>query len=73
MVFAHQAAQPGLLQLVPLNDDTPTTYYPNMRRLALSVQPGPDVPGTAFEYDKRVPMLLGMILERTTHRSVSQY
>ena len=58
---------------MPLNDDTPTTYYPDMRRLALSVRPGTDAPGTAFEYDKRAPMLLGMILERTTHQPVSQY
>jgi CubicO group peptidase (beta-lactamase class C family) len=69
----HEAAQSTLANMLALSDDTRTTYFPNLRTVALSVRPGADAPGTAFEYDKRVPMLLGMILERTTHRSVSQY
>jgi CubicO group peptidase (beta-lactamase class C family) len=73
LAFVHQAAQLPVVNILPLNDDTATTYYPDLRSLALGVRPGADAPGTAFEYDKRVPMLLGMILERTTHRPVSQY
>jgi CubicO group peptidase (beta-lactamase class C family) len=69
----HEAEQSPLANALALSDDTRTTYFPNLRSVALSVRPGADAPGTAFEYDKRVPMLLGLILERTTHRSVSQY
>ena len=71
--FAHQSSQPPPLNGLPFNDDTRTTYYPDIRSLVLSVQPGANPPGTVFEYNKMVPGLLGVILERTTHRSVSQY
>lgn len=71
--FAHQAQQPWPLNGQSFNDDTRTTYYPDLRNLVLSVNPGADPPGTVFEYNKMVPGLLGIILERTTHRSVSQY
>jgi CubicO group peptidase (beta-lactamase class C family) len=71
--FTHQAAQPPPLNGLPFNDDSLTTYYPDIRSLVLSVHPGADRPGTVFEYNKMVPGLLGVILERTTHRSVSEY
>jgi CubicO group peptidase (beta-lactamase class C family) len=71
--FVHQDQQPWPLNGQSFNDDTRTTYYPNLRNLVLSVKPGADPPGTVFEYNKMVPGLLGVILERTTHRSVSQY
>jgi len=71
--FARQADQPPLLNSLPFNDDTRTTYYPDIRSLVLSVQPGSNPPGSTFEYNKMVPGLLGVTLERTTHRSVSEY
>jgi CubicO group peptidase (beta-lactamase class C family) len=70
--FAHQSTEPPLNTL-PFNDDTRTTYYPDIRGLVFSVGPGADPPGTVFDYNKMVPGLLGVILERTTHRPVSQY
>lgn len=70
--FVHQEAQSPFVSMLGMNDDTRTTYYPNMRSVALSERPGAD-PGTVFEYNKKVPALQGMILERTTHRSVSQF
>jgi CubicO group peptidase (beta-lactamase class C family) len=71
--YAHQDEQPPLLGVLPFNDDARNANVPDLRRLALSVRPGPDAPGTAFSYNDDVPVLLGMILERTTHRSVAQY
>jgi len=43
------------------------------RSLALSVRPNSDAPGTVFEYNNFLPLLVGMILERATRRPVSQY
>jgi CubicO group peptidase (beta-lactamase class C family) len=37
------------------------------------VRPGTDAPGSTLEYNDFVPLFLGMILERTTHRPVAQY
>jgi CubicO group peptidase (beta-lactamase class C family) len=71
--YAYQNDQPPLLNLLPLNDDARTTNYPDLRRLMLSVRPGHDPPGAAFSYNNAQPLLLGMILERATHRSVAQY
>jgi CubicO group peptidase (beta-lactamase class C family) len=57
-----------------LNGDDPlTTYYPDQRQLALQNTKIIDPPGTYFLYNKYHPQLLGMILERTTGRSVTEY
>jgi CubicO group peptidase (beta-lactamase class C family) len=71
--YAHEDEQPPLLGLLPYNDDARATNYPDLRSLALSVRSSTDAPGTAFEYNNFLPLLLGMILERTTHRPVAQY
>jgi CubicO group peptidase (beta-lactamase class C family) len=55
-------------------DDNPRTYYdPDMRQLALSVQPGDEPIGAYFRYNNYHPLLLGLILERATGQSVSHY
>jgi CubicO group peptidase (beta-lactamase class C family) len=55
-------------------DDNPRTYYePNMRELALSVRPGDEPIGKYFRYNNYHPLLLGLILERSTGQSVSHY
>lgn len=54
-------------------DDPLTTYHPDQRRLALE---HPDIerpPGEVFDYNKYHPQLLGLILERTTGQSVTEY
>lgn len=57
-----------------LNGDDPlTTYYPDQRWLALNNTRITDPPGTYFQYNKYHPQLLGMILERTTGVSVTEY
>lgn len=54
-------------------DDALTTYYPDQRFLALQNTKIIDLPGAYFLYNKYHPQLLGMILERTTGRSVTEY
>jgi CubicO group peptidase (beta-lactamase class C family) len=71
--FSHQDEQPPLIDMLPFNDDTRATNFPELRSLALSVKAGADAPGTAFDYNDDVPLLLGLILERSTHRRVAQY
>ncbi|MGC2493482.1 serine hydrolase domain-containing protein [Candidatus Binatus sp.] len=48
-------------------------YYPNLRQLLLSDLKIMEPPGQSFHYNNFNVELLGLILERTTHRSASQY
>jgi CubicO group peptidase (beta-lactamase class C family) len=59
--------------LIPWSDDAKTYYYPNLRRLALQVKADGEPPGTYFHYNNYHPLLLGMILERATHKPVAEY
>jgi CubicO group peptidase (beta-lactamase class C family) len=54
-------------------DDPLTTYYPDQRQLALENTHIIDSPGKYFLYNKYHPQLLGLILERTTGKSVTEY
>jgi CubicO group peptidase (beta-lactamase class C family) len=56
----------------PFSDDAKTYYDPNLRELALTVEPEVE-PGTRWEYNNYHPLLLGMILERATDRPVATY
>ena len=56
----------------PLGDDAKTYYDPNLRDLALTVEPEVE-PGRRWEYNNYHPLLLGMILERATDRPVATY
>lgn len=71
--YVHKDELPGLVQMLPFNDDSRTTNYYDLRSVALSARSDGDIPGTRFEYNNRSPQLLGIILERATHRSVSKY
>jgi CubicO group peptidase (beta-lactamase class C family) len=54
-------------------DEKPKSYFwPDLRHLALNVTPG-EVPGKHFNYNEYNPLLLGLILERATGRSVAAY
>lgn len=55
------------------SDDMLTTYYPDQRRAALEFTEIVDPPGEYFQYNKYYPQLLGLILERTTGMSVTEY
>jgi CubicO group peptidase (beta-lactamase class C family) len=54
-------------------DDPLTTYHTNQRRIALENTRIIDAPRAYFQYNKYHPQLLGMILERTTGMSVTDY
>ncbi len=54
-------------------DDPLTTYYPDQRWISLNNTHIVRPPGEVFSYNKYHPQLLGMILERTTGMSVTQY
>ena len=54
-------------------DDPLTTYHPDRRRLALTNTRIEGPPGETFSYNKYHPQLLGMILERTTGMSVTEW
>jgi CubicO group peptidase (beta-lactamase class C family) len=54
-------------------DDPLTTYHPDQRRLALTNTRIGGAPGRYFSYNKYHPQLLGLILERTTGVSVTEW
>jgi CubicO group peptidase (beta-lactamase class C family) len=54
-------------------DDPLTTYHPDQRRLALTSTRIAGPPGETFSYNKYHPQLLGLILERTTGMSVTEW
>lgn len=56
----------------PFSDDAKTYYDPNLRELALTVQPEVE-PGKRWEYNNYHPLLVGLILERATDRPVATY
>jgi CubicO group peptidase (beta-lactamase class C family) len=57
---------------LPWQDDAKTYYDPELRTLALGVQPEVP-PSTRWEYNNYHPILLGIILERATGTSVADY
>lgn len=65
----YQAIRWGLFN----GDDPLTTYGLDQRQLALENTTIIDPPGEYFSYNKYHPQLLGMILERATGMSVTQY
>ena len=55
------------------SDPSETYYDPNLRTLALQHTQIGGAPGTAFGYNPYNALLIGMILERATHQSISHY
>jgi CubicO group peptidase (beta-lactamase class C family) len=60
-------------ELTLTDDETLAYYYPDLRSRALGVKPDGLPAGAEFNYNNYLPQLLGIILERTTQRSVSEY
>ena len=56
----------------PSSDDITTYYAPDLRAAAIS-SPIVGNPGQEFYYNNFHPLLLGLVLERTTGRHVAQY
>jgi CubicO group peptidase (beta-lactamase class C family) len=62
------------LRFPGLNSDDPlTTYFPDQRWLALNNTNISEAPGQHFSYNKYHPQLLGMILERSTGLTVTEF
>jgi len=57
---------------MPWSDDAATYYAPDLRAVAIS-SPIMGEPGQEFHYNNFHPLLLGLVLERTTGRQVSKY
>jgi CubicO group peptidase (beta-lactamase class C family) len=57
---------------LPWSDDAATYYAPNLRAVALS-SPIEGEPGRRFHYNNFHPLLLGLVLERTTRQPVATY
>lgn len=57
---------------MPWSDNAATYYAPDLRTLAVS-SPIAGPPGQAFRYNNFNPLLLGLVLERSTGRSVARY
>ena len=57
---------------MPWSDDAATYYSPDLRSVAVS-SPITGLPGKEFHYNNFHPLLLGLVLERTTHRPVARY
>ena len=56
----------------PFSDDFVTYYSPDLRKTALNSEIV-EAPGQRFQYNDYNPLLVGMILERTTGMSISKY
>ena len=56
----------------PFGDDARSYYDPDLRRLALRARPEA-TPGERWQYNNFNPLLLGLILERATGETVSDY
>lgn len=54
-------------------DDPLTSYFPDQRQAALKFTQTKDSPGQYFQYNKYHPQLLGLIIERATGLSVTDY
>jgi CubicO group peptidase (beta-lactamase class C family) len=54
-------------------DDTVAYYYPDLRAHNVKLQSDGTVPGSRYNYNNYLPQLLGMVLERTTHRTNAEY
>lgn len=79
ITIRHLLMMASGLQYQPLRwflfngDDPLTTYYPDQRRITLNNTFIIDPPGEYFQYNKYHPQFLGMILERTTGMTVTEY
>jgi CubicO group peptidase (beta-lactamase class C family) len=60
-------------RLASFGDDNLTYGFDDLRHLALTETEVVEEPGVSFLYNNYNPLLLGMILERATNRSVTNY
>ncbi|HLF78464.1 MAG TPA: serine hydrolase [Dehalococcoidia bacterium] len=65
----------SFLRMITLRSEQTLAYYhPNLRaRLLHDIEPDGRAAGARYKYNDYLPQLVGVILERTTQRPVSQY
>ena len=68
-----QSTSPGNAWFGLFSDNAETYYDPNLRALVLQQTQIDAAPGTYFQYNPYNALLIGMILERATHQSISHY
>jgi len=71
--WRDQNSSPGNAWFGLFSDNAETYYDPNLRALALQQTQIDGAPGTYFQYNPYNALLIGMVLERATHQSVSHY
>ena len=71
--FVRDDEVSALAELTQFTDEGLSYTYPNLRSLALRLRPDGKGPGAEFNYNDYHPLLLGMILERTTGRHPAEY
>lgn len=69
--YVHDDESP--LYRIPFGDDAFTYYSPDLREIALSVQPSGTPIGETFRYNNYHPLLEGLIIERATGMHVAEY
>lgn len=58
---------------MPWDDETILYYVPNLKEYVLSHLVEEEQPGKHFHYNNYNTLLLGIILERATHKTISEY
>ncbi|MCG6189879.1 serine hydrolase domain-containing protein [Maribellus maritimus] len=64
---------PGTYIHLPWHDEAVGYYHPNVRKLLLKKVDIAREPGKSFEYNNYNTSYLGLIIERATHKTVSEY
>jgi CubicO group peptidase (beta-lactamase class C family) len=73
LLMASGLEYEGFRPLLFNSDDILTTYYPDQRKISLENTHIINPPGVDYRYNKYHPQLLGMILERTTGMTVTDF
>lgn len=71
--FVPQDAKSAIGEMWIFHDEALSYYYPDMRKMALELPASEEPVGEVFNYNQYHPLLLGLILERTTGRPVTTY
>ncbi len=64
---------PGTYIHLPWHDEAIGYYHPNVRKLLLKKVEVGSEPGKTFQYNNYNTSYLGLIIERATHKAVSEY
>jgi CubicO group peptidase (beta-lactamase class C family) len=71
--LAYSQLENVFILFQPFHEDTLLYYHPDARRYVLNLRGGPDPIGEYFLYDNSYPYLEGLIIERTSRKTISAY